>query len=73
MTSHLLDNVGTIAAFALQPLLLELLHLIVEAYSLLASSSLCAEGWIQTTDLRNTNGIPTAYLTSFIDSPLLFH
>jgi hypothetical protein len=43
MTSHLLDNVGTLAAFALQPPTLGRQHLIVEAYSLLASSSLCAE------------------------------
>lgn len=40
MTSHLLDNVGTLAAFALLPSTLGRLHLIVEAYSLLASSSL---------------------------------
>lgn len=40
MTSHLLDNVGTLAAFALQPSTLDRQHLIVEAYSLLALRAL---------------------------------
>lgn len=56
-SAHLLYTFGTFVAFTLLPLLLELLHPIVEAYSLLPIFRAGAERWNQTTDLQYTQGI----------------